>query len=110
MKAKAKTKAKTKAKFKIGQNVKIKPSFMKFILSHEGQDGYFVRGCEQNKEQSEDHDSSTIAAMLHLMYPSITGVVIEQHYVGDKGLENYRVSILDAEFNIDPNDLIKARK
>lgn len=95
-------------KFKVGDTVRVKKDLIKWYLSDEGQDCFFPPSGVMNESQEKTHKAATVAMLSMAMDNSITGVITDHHHPFTE-MENFRVEVLDAQFNISPDDLIKVR-
>jgi hypothetical protein len=95
------------SKFKVGDKVGIKLPLIKWYLSSEGQDSYFPASGKQDAYQSEQFDRDNIAMMTLAMDQSIQGEIIHHNWPGSKDMENFRVRVLNASFNIEPKYLVR---
>ena len=96
-----------KSKFKIGDEVYLKESVIKWYLSNDGQEAFFPPSGVMSKNNELDHDEATTIMLTLGIKNDITGRVVAEHYVGTTE-ENYKVQILGRNFNIQLKDLRKA--
>ena len=96
-----------KSKFKIGDEVYLKESVIKWYLSNDGQEAFFPPSGMMSKSDEVEHNKATTIMLTLGIKNDITGRVVAEHYVGTTD-ENYKVYILGRNFNIQPKDLRKA--
>lgn len=94
------------SKFKVGDKVTIKPSVVKWYLSHDGISCHTKGLLPLDPDQQRRLDNMIVAMWALCAEPNLVGEVLRVHYPGSS-IENYRVLIAGYETNIDKRNLKK---
>lgn len=96
-------------RFKEGDKVKLKMEIIKWYLSSGGQEAFFPPSGVLNEKDEFDHTQMTVIMLRLAMQNDVVGTVIKVNWPHNKETINYRVKIMDGEFNLAPEYLTRSR-
>jgi hypothetical protein len=95
-------------RFRVGDKVRMKNSLAEWYLSEEGQDIFYPPSGILDNRQEMTLDLCNIAVMSSLMDKSVVGEVVNSWIdYGNPKNSVYRIEIMGAQFNVNPESLVR---